>query len=96
MDITTAAHLAPELPADHPLVQALREVAEYKEFGAEAWMLPGYDLEPYEELRRMSMVSWTQEPAGIYEPDGWTERYTTIIRITEDGLAELVCHGRER
>lgn len=95
MDVTTA-DLQAELPAGHPLLAALREVAEYKDFGAEAWMLPGPDLEPYSELRNMGMVTWTYEPSGNYGPDGRTETDTLIIRITERGLEELVVHGRER
>lgn len=95
MDITTA-DLQAELPAGHPLLERLREVAEYKQVGAEAWMLNGYDLEPFTELADMGMVTWTQEPNGIYGADGWTEGTSLIIRITERGQEELVIHGRTR
>lgn len=95
MNVTTA-DLQTELPAGHPLLAALRAVAEYRNVGAETWMLPGFDLEPYAELRDMDMVTWTYEPSGVYAADGWTELDVLIIRIAERGLEELVVHGRER
>jgi hypothetical protein len=95
MDVTTA-DLDVELPAGHPLLAALREVAEYKDLGAETWMLPGPDLDPYAELREMGMVTWTYEPNGDYAYDGRTPTEVLIIRITERGLEELVVHGRAR
>ncbi len=93
MDVTTA-DLQAELPTGHPLIARLREVAEYRQFGAEARMLNGYDLEPFAELSDMGMVTWAQEPNGVYGADGWAEGTSLIIRITERGLEELVIHGR--
>lgn len=94
-DITTA-DLQAEYDADSFEVTALRELARYRQIGAETWMLPGADLGLWYDLRDAGMLTATHEPNGNYSADGWTPEEVLVWRITERGLEELVIHGRER
>lgn len=82
-------------PAD-PLLALLRRVHEYRG--------PGYDpnvdrelidLEPLFELVELELVEVRLEPTGERCCCGCAEE-VQIFHLTEEGLAELVLHGRER
>lgn len=95
-DITTA-DLQVELPAGHPLLAALRTVAEYRIPGFDPALAssPVVDVFSLHDLQDMGLVRVEREPMGTWDHEGY-EQYGNIWRITQEGLEELVVHGRER
>lgn len=77
-------------------LEMLREIARFQGPGAVLADLPGYDLEPVYELAELELVTIKLEPLGTFAHCDGTENWGNVAHVTEEGLAELVIHGRVR
>lgn len=95
MNILTADLDIQLTPGDRAL-DLLRRVHEYK--------IPGYDpmadsalldTEPVWCLAEQGLITFSWEGMGAYDSEG-REEEGRVWRLTEEGLTELVLHGRAR
>ena len=95
MNVLTA-DLDLQLWPNSPALDLLRKVHEYKGPGYDPYADPTmYDTDPLWDLLRDGLVRWSWEPGGFLDPEGH-EAEIRVWHLTEEGLAELVLHGRAR
>lgn len=96
MQTAATAELATMLSPNTRDLEMLREIARFRGPGAVVRDLPTCDLEPVYDLAADELITITVEPLGTFCSVTGEENWGQVARLTEEGLAELVIHGRER
>lgn len=96
MQTAATAELDTVLNPNTRELEMLREIARLRGPGAVVRDLPTYDLEPVYYLAKVELVTITLEPLGTFCTVTGEENWGQVAHVTEEGLVELVIHGRER